>query len=93
MSAGGEDKVKKARGEWEKAGPTFQKFLTEMAGGVQGNLSQQIQDASAREADFEDKHGRRGTLPRSTPHAPDCRAFRTSKKFCFRPRSKRRWTR
>jgi hypothetical protein len=55
MSAGGEDKVKKARGEWEKAGPAFQKFLTEMSGGVQGNLSQQIQDAAAREADFEDK--------------------------------------
>jgi Ca2+-binding EF-hand superfamily protein len=55
MSAGGEDKVKKAQEEWKKAGPAFQKFLTEMSGGVQGNLSQQIQDASAREADFEDR--------------------------------------
>jgi hypothetical protein len=55
MSMGGEDKVKKAQEEWKKAGPAFQKFLTEMSGGVQGDLSQKIQDAAAREADFEDK--------------------------------------
>jgi hypothetical protein len=53
MSAGGEDKVKKAKQTWVDAGPAFQKFLTEMSGGVQGDLVQRIQDASSREAAFE----------------------------------------
>lgn len=47
--------LKKAQEEWKKAGPEFQKFLTQMSGGVTGNLSQSIQDAAAREASFEDQ--------------------------------------
>jgi hypothetical protein len=50
-----QEELRKARAEWEKAGPAFSTFLKQMSGGVQGNLSQQIQEASAREADFEDK--------------------------------------
>jgi hypothetical protein len=50
-----QEELKKARAEWEKAGPAFSAFLKQMSGGVQGNLSQSIQEAAAREASFEDQ--------------------------------------
>jgi hypothetical protein len=52
-ASGGEEKVKKAKQTWVEAGPAFQKFLTEMSGGVQGDLVSRIQDAASREAAFE----------------------------------------
>jgi hypothetical protein len=50
-----QEELKKARVEWEKAGPAFSAFLKQMSGGVTGSVSQAISDAAAREASFEDQ--------------------------------------
>lgn len=49
----GQERLKQAQAAWATAGPAFEAFLKQMSGGVQGNLSQQIQQASAQEAAFE----------------------------------------
>jgi hypothetical protein len=50
-----EEELKKGKIAWEQAAPAFHKFMTEMGGGVSGNLAQTIQQAAATWADLEDK--------------------------------------
>ncbi|MDB5531758.1 MAG: hypothetical protein JWO28_73, partial [Hyphomicrobiales bacterium] len=52
----GDSKAKKqiqeAQDTWKKAGPAFETFISQMTGGVQGELSQKIQAAQSQMTDF-----------------------------------------
>lgn len=48
-------KLKKAREEWEKAGPAFEKFISTLSGGMQGAISQQFEQLRSQAEQFIDK--------------------------------------
>lgn len=48
-------KLQKAREEWEKAGPAFEKFISTLSGGMQGAISQQFEQLRSQAEQFIDK--------------------------------------
>lgn len=48
-------KLQKAREEWKKAGPEFERFLNTLSGGMQGAISQQFQQLRSQAEEFIDK--------------------------------------